>query len=273
MFKPSALAYTYDGSFEGMLCCVFESYTWKETPLAIHADGADIGLLLESKYINTDPIKADRVLRSIPKRISSKAEELIRHGFWSNTRDKELLLLQFIQLGFTHGAQVMNMLADDTVNALQKAALQLKRESHLYLGFVRFSVYGPIMAAVIEPEGYVLPIIQDHFCDRFAGESFMIYDKTHRMALIHQPGRQAIIPLDDWTPPEHDEAEAEYRRLWKSFYHAIGIQEHRNDRLRRSLMPKRYWKHLTEMNEGNGVPAVTKAKLKQKESLQQLKGE
>lgn len=83
MFKPSALAYTYDGSFEGLLCCVFESYAWKEKPLAIHAEGGEIGLLLEAKWIETDKDKAARVLKSLPLRISREAEELVRLGFWS----------------------------------------------------------------------------------------------------------------------------------------------------------------------------------------------
>lgn len=262
MFKPSALAYTYDGSFEGLLCCVFESYTWKEIPLAVHSEGAEQGLLLESKWIETDHAKAERVLKSIPLRISPEAEELVRLGFWSCTPEKEMLLLNFLYLGFKHGRKVMNMLADDTVNALMKAVQQLRREGHLYLGFVRFSVYGPVMAAVIEPQGYILPVIQEHFCDRFQNESFMIYDQTHEAALIHEPGREAIIPLSGWIAPEPDEAEEAYRRLWTGFYHAIGIKERRNDRLRSSLMPKRYWKHMVEMNGSNGVPALAAAQRK-----------
>ncbi|QSF45319.1 TIGR03915 family putative DNA repair protein [Paenibacillus tianjinensis] len=269
MFKTTALAYTYDGSFEGLLCCVFESYEWKETPLAIHSLEEGQGLLLESKWIETDSVKADRVLRSIPLKISPEAEELVRLGFWSNAMDKEMLLLNFLYLGFTHGRRVMNMLADDTVSALNKAVQQLRREGHHYLGFVRFSVYGPVMAAVIEPRGYILPVIEDHFCDRFQNESFMIYDKTHGMALLHQPGRQAIIPLQEWIPPEPDEAEAAYRRLWQGFYNAIGIKERKNDRLRASLMPKRYWKQLPEMN-GN-APALPALPARQEQTARRLK--
>ncbi|SEU23083.1 TIGR03915 family putative DNA repair protein [Paenibacillus sp. NFR01] len=250
MFKISALAYTYDGSFEGLLCCVFESFAWKETPLAVHSEQEGQGLLLEARWIETDAAKAERVLRSIPQKIGAEAEEWVRLGFWSGVPEKELLLIRFLQLGFKHGRQVMNMLADETVHALGKAVQHLQRESHKYMGFVRFSVYGRVMAAVIEPQGYVLPLLQDHFCDRFAGESFMIYDSVHRVALIHEPGRQAIIPLDEWTPPEADQTEEHYRSLWTGFYHAIGIEPRRNERLRASLMPKRYWKQLPEMNGG-----------------------
>lgn len=85
----------------------------------------------------------------------------------------------------------------------------------------------------------------------------MIYDQTHGAALIHEPGREAIVPLSGWTPPEPDETEEAYRRLWTGFYNAIGIKERYNDRLRSSLMPKRYWKHMVEMNGRGGVPVLT----------------
>lgn len=85
----------------------------------------------------------------------------------------------------------------------------------------------------------------------------MIYDQTHGAALIHEPGREAIVPLSGWTPPEPDETEEAYRRLWTGFYHAIGIKERKSDRLRSSLMPKRYWKHMVEMNGRGGVPVLT----------------
>ncbi|WP_379163538.1 DUF4130 domain-containing protein [Paenibacillus sp. sgz5001063] len=103
-------------------------------------------------------------------------------------------------------------------------------------------------------------------CHSFAAD--MIYDKTHGMALIHKPGQQAIIPLDEWVPPAPDKAEEEYRSLWKGFYNAIGIQERRNDRLRASLMPRRYWKHLPEMNDNTAAAPVTRAKRVQQLSPQ-----
>ncbi len=34
-------AYEYDGSLEGLLCCVFDSYTRKERPVSISASWQD----------------------------------------------------------------------------------------------------------------------------------------------------------------------------------------------------------------------------------------
>jgi probable DNA metabolism protein len=139
------------------------------------------------------------------------------------------------------------MLADDTVHALNKAVQHLKREAHRYKGFVRFSVYGDVMAAVIKPENQVLPLIMDHFCDRFGREAFMIYDQTHRTALIHQPCESKIIPIDELTLPETNAEEEGFRRMWRRFYETAAVEGRVNLRLRMAHMPKKYWSRLTEM--------------------------
>lgn len=241
------IAYSYDGSFDGFLSCVFESYSHKELPYEIVSQEEEQGFLLPARPIATDPEKAGRVWRSIPEKISPEAREMVRLGWLTSHPHKELLLLRFLRLGFSCGAQVTDMLADDTVRTLDEAVLHLRREAHKFTGFVRFSVHNGALAAVIEPRNQVLSEIRAHFCDRFASETFMIYDKAHRQALIHEPGRDAIISVDKLDMPELDHKEVEFRRLWKRFYDTIAIRERINPRLRMNHMPKHYWKQLPEM--------------------------
>lgn len=141
----------------------------------------------------------------------------------------------------------MGMLTDDNVSALQKAVQNLTNESHIFKGFVRFSIYNEALIAMIEPRNFVLPLLAPHFSERFSNEVFMIYDRTHKAALIHQKGRVEILDVDDWELPEPEEEEVEYRRLWKQFYNTIAIESRYNPRCRMSFMPKRYWKELTEL--------------------------
>ncbi|MCL6459636.1 MAG: TIGR03915 family putative DNA repair protein [Gorillibacterium sp.] len=243
------LAYRYDGSFEGLLCCVFESYAHKEMPIDILTEETIETILFETKWIVTNEGKAERVFKGIAEKISKEAQQLVRHGFLTIHPQKELLILQFIQLGFKYGKSVMDRLTDDTVDALLKAVRGLTSESHKLLGFVRFSVYDQVMAAVIEPKNEVLPLLEPHFCDRYPDETFLIYDQTHGRALVHRPGQSVIIPLDELTLPETDNIELTYRRLWKQFYDTIAIKERYNPRGQMSHMPKRYWQHLTELTE------------------------
>ena len=48
------VAYRYDGSFAGFLCCVFESFTQREIPSLIAAPDAEQLVLFEMRDIPTE---------------------------------------------------------------------------------------------------------------------------------------------------------------------------------------------------------------------------
>ena len=47
--------------------------------------------------------------------------------------------------------------------------------------------------------------------------------------------------------PEPYSDERQYQKLWKQYFETIAIRERTNPRCQKTLMPVRYWKHLTEM--------------------------
>lgn len=57
------ILYFYDGSFEGFLSCVFESYAKHEHPTAIDSDEAPT--FFASRWVETDNAHAQRVLRKL----------------------------------------------------------------------------------------------------------------------------------------------------------------------------------------------------------------
>lgn len=120
MLDGTDLIYAYDGSFEGLMCCVFESYQRKEIPSVIRPPSAQETLFDTAKWIETDEQKADRVYNSIPMKISSQAQELVKLGFLTCDPHKEVLIFRFLRLGFKHGGKVMMMLTDDTVCSSKK---------------------------------------------------------------------------------------------------------------------------------------------------------
>lgn len=246
MFDQSNLIYCYDGSFEGLLCCVFESYDQKEVPVDILLPEASQTILFIGKEIKTDFQKSNRVLTSIPKKMGVAALDFVRRAFLTCLPKKELYILLFLRMGYRYGPSLMNMLTNDVVNTLCKAVKHLDNESHLLKGFVRFSIFSNILVAEIEPKNYVLPLMTQHFCERYPQERFLIYDKTHGMALVYQPYQSAVIPIDELELPEPEEQEQSYRELWRLFYDTIEIQGRHNPKCRMTHMPKRYWKYMTE---------------------------
>ena len=143
-------------------------------------------------------------------------------------------------------ARSMRQLSDEAVLPLLQAVRHLDGEVHLLKGFVRFSEFEGMLAGEIRPRNRVLPLLRRHFCSRFYNETFLLYDRTHHEALIHQKGKWAIIPLESFQMAAPSAAEAQYRRLWKRFYDTIEIRERHNPKLRRTHMPQRYWDTMTE---------------------------
>lgn len=245
----STVNYVYDGSFEGFLSLVFESWRKKELPAMVFPAGEEQLTLFPSYFIETDDEKALRVEKGIVKAAGTAAFCNVEQCFLSCAAQKELLLLDYIRLCIERGTKVLSMLADDTVHVVEKAAFACAREGHLFKGFARFSVHGDVMTAVIEPKNSVLPLVADHFCERYHEESFIIYDKTHGSALVFSKGIRAIVPAEGFEPPRADTSEIEARRLWKLFYDTIAIEQRDNPRCRMSMMPKRFWSRLTEMED------------------------
>lgn len=242
----SSVVYLYDGSFEGLLSCVFESFSLREIPANILFQETEQIPLNPVRQIETNLFHAERVARSISKKISPEAEELIRLSFLTCLPDKEILILRFFYLGYQYRRSVLDRLTDDTVNALFKGVKHLRNEVHLLKGFIRFSIHNNILLSVINPKNFILPLLKDHFCQRYPNEAFMIYDQGHGMALVYRPFESAIIPIDQFEMAEPDEEEAAYQNLWKLFYDTIAIEGRYNPKCRMSHMPKRYWKYMTE---------------------------
>lgn len=240
------VVYDYDGSFEGFLCCVFESFEKREIPIAIETFDEEQSTLFRVKTIDTDQAKAQRVRSSIQTKIGLEAKELLEYAFLTNLKEKELHMLYFMRLGYKVGPRVCEMLANEDVSVLKKAVLHLTREAHLLKGFIRFSEYDGVLMAEITPKNNVLPLLAEHFCSRYSGECFMIFDKVHKMALVYKDGQRQFLFVEKIEPPKAGPEEEYYRALWRKFYDTIGIEGRFNPRCRRTLMPMRYWDNMTE---------------------------
>ncbi|MBE6963094.1 MAG: DNA metabolism protein [Ruminococcaceae bacterium] len=239
------MVYYYDGSFDGFLCCIFESYANKEVLTAIYRDEDDIPTLFASRTILTDKNHANRVLRKIVK-CSSFAAELLQKGFLTCLPEKEMHLYRLVVKLLEEGCGFLRNFSDETLYPIAAAVRHLNGEAHLLKGFVRFSELGGVLGGEIEPKNRVLPLLRSHFCARYQGESFFLYDRTHKEALFYSAGKAVICPLESFQMAPPDEAEARYRLLWKRFYDTIAIKERENPRCRITNMPKRYWNTMTE---------------------------
>ena len=238
------VAYQYDGSLDGFLCCVFDSYVNKEFPIAFF-DDEECLTLYEVRTVITRREDARRVMRGIVRR-SSEAADLVRRAFLTCMEDKESRIYTFIRKLYAEGADFLRNQSDPAYYPIVRAVRHLGREVEKLRGFVRFSDYRGVLGAEIEPVNRVLPVLRSHFCNRYANESFFIYDRTHRELLLHAKGCSRLMTMDSLQLELPNDEEVRYRALWKQFFESVSIRERTNIRKQNNCLPKRYRGTMTE---------------------------
>ena len=253
--KKTDAVYLYDGTWQGFLCCVFRSFEKREQPSAIMTAGAVQQMLFEPVIINCDKARAKRVSGWLIKQ-GAGVSGLAKDAFLTCMDQKEVHILHLLHLTHKMGSLAANAMGDVQVALLRKAVFHMRQEAHLLTGFVRFVEHGDVLTATVSPKNQVLPRLAVHFVQRFPSERIIICDKVHEQILWCQDGKWGIVS-GKVRFPDTGADEEQWRVLWKRFYDTIGIEGRENHECRRSMMPKRYWKHMTEMEnqpEGREQP-------------------
>lgn len=240
--------YIYDGTFEGLLTCVYHHYYTDRANGIFTKDNYQANMFCSYMEVETNPAKAQRVYDAIQNKISDYDLRSVYRAFLSSIPGKEMIILKYIVFGFRKGSSVSSLHGNPIVNDFQAILKKVSVETERMLQFVRFSVMeGDVLYAEIEPDHDVLELIHTHFCDRFKNEPFIIRDVGRDKAMIAYQKHWYISSFDDDMVPAISSEEADYRSLWKTFFDNIAIKERKNSRCQRQFMPERYWKHLTEM--------------------------
>ena len=244
------VVYLYDGSFEGFLCCVFESFAQHELPFAVWTPERETATLYPVKEIPTDRAKARRVFASFRAKLGEETESLVTRDFLSGWEDKELRLIRFLHLAFALGPGTVKRRGHPEVAPLYQMKQSLDWEVDKFQGFVRFQEHDGMLGAVIHPKNYILPLLRGHFCARFPEENFLIYDAVHQAVLLYQNHKAQLMELaEPLTLPPPDEKEQQFQELWRQFYKTLEIKARHNEKGRMTHCPKRFWADMTEMKE------------------------
>ena len=240
--------YLYDGTFEGLLTCVYHHYYTEKASGIFPADEYQRNMLSRCFEVATDKEKAGRVYAAIESRISKYDLRRVYKAFRSEVDDKEMKILNYLVLGFRVGGRISRIHAHEAVIPIQDAERRVARDIDKYLGLVRFEeCQNGIMYGVIEPDTDVIEFIAVHFSDRFRNEPFILHDAVRNKAVIAHCGRWYISSFTEKDIPAKGRDDKEFRQLWRTYFEHIAIKERLNPELQRNILPKKYWKHLTEM--------------------------
>ena len=253
--------YTFDGTMDGLLTAVFDAYALHEQPEQLLKSGDALPLFCEHLYhVTTDEEKARRVWTGLEKHLPREAMKLISVSWLSELPELPTPLFLYIYKVFRQG-DISHNFADDDVLSVIDIAHSVLHEQLRMKQFIRFQkAKDGTYLAVVSPDHNVLPLITDHFSDRFNDQPWLIYDAKRHYGFYYD-GKAAPIRVtfeDEAAVPfnlnngklnaevlSHDDQL--FQDLWRTYFKAICIRQRMNPRKQLNDMPRRYWKYMTEM--------------------------
>ncbi len=256
--------YVFDGTMDGLLTAVFDTFDRHEQPDSLLTTGDALPLFCEQVHeVVTDEAKAQRVWAGLEKQLSREGLRLIAVGWLSEMHELNNPLYHYICKAFRQEAKAPSIernFADSDVLEVTNIARKVLHEQLRMKQFMRFQkAKDGTYLAVVSPDHNVLPLVIDHFADRFNDQPWLIYD-AHRHYGYYYEGREhpvhitfeneADIPFSLADGKLRDDVLSSddqlLQDLWRTYFKAICIRERINPRKQLNDMPRRYWKYMTE---------------------------
>lgn len=249
--------FSFDNTFEGLLTLVFDSYQRKQFPDEIlSGEGSQNVLFGSTISISTDDHKAERVWKGIIAKSSEENADRIYRVFLSGLPDTPLLLFKYIRLIIDSAKNEETNFALPLVVEVNKLHQKVCREAHRINMFVRFQkTVEDSYYASFAPLYDVLPLCVPHFKDRFADQTWIIYDLKRNYGFLYDKKTVTRVVFDELkVNPQNGQLhtalladdEKLFQQLWKQYYKSICIWERKNPKVHRQLLPQRFWKFLPE---------------------------
>lgn len=244
----------YDGSWPGLLTAIFEVYEYKlaDTKIVKGAEAVQQSLLAKHHQVYTDETKAERVKKGVVGKVGAKAWQELYLAYLSEMDDAADLILRVVQYYIDAVMKVSKNYAHEDILRLKQINKSVSRERHRFKAFVRFKrLQDGLYFAKIEPDFNVLPLIVKHFKDRYADQSWLIYDVKRGYGVLYDQSSVTEVQFDELPTDQEvglfsDEHEPLYDDLWRRYFKSTNITERKNTKLHLQHVPKRYWKYLNE---------------------------
>ena len=202
-------------------------------------------------HIDGDASRAEKVIRSIRRSISEEAYLNVYYATLCADEDSLQAIYNFLRVGFAVGSTVLGQYTNPHVMKLLEIRRRVSNEAHHFREFARFqSLDSKVYVCHLEPKNDVIMLVGNHFSDRMPSEHWMIIDDNRKTACVHvKDGENYLRYLTDEefeTLRQTESYEDEYTDMWKTFFHAISIEQRRNYICQRNLFPLWKRKHAVE---------------------------
>lgn len=243
--------YFFDGTKNGLLTCIFESFYDRRIPDDVTTECVQCGLLDEIVTIKTDNEKAERVYKCLKNCKTKYLVSDFNLTFRSGEKKRFKVLFDYLNVAISNkNIDVSKAFALPEIQAFTDLKNRIYTETHRFKGFLRFmETKKGVYYACYEPDNDITELLVPHFTARLQSP-FIIHDiKRNILALCDGKRYKILDGGNNGVTVFMSESEEIFLDLWQQYYKSINIEERKNLRQMRNYMPERYWKNLSEKQE------------------------
>ncbi len=250
---------------DGILTAIYDAFVYKNRMEGGYDDSISIAigegdnrtLFATEIEVAADAEKAEKTVYAIRSKLGASVYQTVFYALCHFDEDRATDVLGYLVRAFKKGSRIREYLADPYVMRVLELSRKVANECDKLYGFLRFRDAGGFLLAELTPKCDVLPVLQEHFADRYPNENFVICDGKRDYALVHPAfspcffvtGEEAYTAISGDREGELKTRD-EYEELWKQYFYTMEINERHNERCQNTLLPKWYRKNMLEF-DGN----------------------
>ena len=250
--------FVFDESYKGLLTAIFDYYDRKAKSVQLITTSNFQPSLIQTEHqVITEEAKAKRVWAGLQRKLDKDSLRKFYYAWHAEDGKTFQNLFAFALYIFDNAEGAYTNYGNDYVLAVSQIARKVHREKHRMEAFIRFQeTQDGIFFAHVDPDFNVLPLIINHFKNRYADQQWIIYDSRRKYGLYFDKVKVTEITFEfsqDLSSTNAalsanlvDEKEELYSILWKDYFKSTNIVARKNMKLHIMHVPKRYWRYLTE---------------------------
>lgn len=188
--------------------------------------------------VTADAGKVEQLVRAIQSKLGFSVYDSILRALCHYDRDRATVTFGYLVRAFAKGSSIPHE-TDSRMLKVVEMSRRVEIELNKLYGFLNFRQDKDILLAEIEPKCNLIPLMMDHFADRFYNEDFLIFDTKRKSMLMHEAFQPCVV-FAGINLPSVDEGEDYYQNLWKQCSLSPEMKTRNGQQSSSSLLPSWY---------------------------------
>lgn len=245
-----------EDTMDGIFTAIYDGFVLKKRitqyedniEIAVGDEG-NMQLFVKEIEIQTDDEKANKTVQAIQRQLGFGIYQQVFFSLCHYETNRASVVFGYLTRAFQIGLQIQEYMTDPYVMKVMELSRKVSNESQKLKGFLRFRQAGEILLAEISPKCNEIPVLIDHFADRYPNENFMIYDQVRKYAFVHPKYQAGYYVYGELEEFQALQTQDEFEKLWKTYFITMEIAARHNENCQNNLLPKWYRKTMIEFTE------------------------